>query len=919
MVMHSNMQILKLWLVHVLLLEMFDLSRSKGLMRKADVGVILDLQTSVGKIYKSCISMAIEDFYSKNSYNTMIVPHFRDSRTDVVAAASAAIDLLKNTQVMAIFGPQRSTQADFVIDICDKVKVPIISPATSPAVSPQESPYFVRSAWSSASQAEAISAIVNKFNWREIVLIYEDSNFGSGLVPFLTKNLLESNALVSNITVISPSTGNDRMLEQLYELKKMQTRVFVVHMLPSLASLFFKKAKEAGMMKEGYVWIVSDVLTSLLDSVDPETIEAMQGVVGVKAYIPRSNELNNFIRRWKKRFHKENPEMETTELNVFGLWAYDSIIALAQAVERAGATSPNFKKVANRGNLTDLEAIGTSNTGPSLVRFIRNFTSKGLSGDFIISNGELQPSAFEIMNVIGRGGNRVGFWTQKYGFSMKPKGNDPNQNLGAIVWPGQTSKVPKGWEVSANANKLRVGVPIRTRTSELINVEIDNKTNHVNATGFCIDVFEEVMSSMPYPVQFDYIPFDNSDGISTGYHYDDLIHQLSLKKYDAVVADVTMSATRSQEVDFTIPYIDSGVSTVVLIEDNKNAWIFMKPLTVGLWLTIGAFFLFTGFVVWALEHRVNEEFRGPPLQQFGMIFWFSFSTLVYAHKEKVKSNLSRFVVIVWLFVVLVLTSSYTASLASMLTVQQLDPTDIRDLTKKGEYVGYKESHFVREYLDSTKSDKSKFRIYSSFEEYDEALSKGSGKGGVGAIADNVPSIRLFVSQYCHKYTVIGTYRKSGFGFAFQKGSPLAPDASRAIMKVRENGKMEEISRKWFGEEGCSSRNGTAVASKSLNLDHFKGLFVISGISSLSALAISLFTFFYKNRHVLASHVSFKRKLSDLAGAFDCERDEKSSSSSSKETRTVFEEIVAAENPAITILCDEEGMFSPSIELVVTRA
>lgn len=144
-------------------------------------------------------------------------------------------------------------------------------------------------------------------------------------------------------------------------------------------------------------------------------------------------------------------------------------------------------------------------------------------------------------------------------------------------------------------------------------------------------------------------------------------------------------------------------------------------------------------------------------------------------EEKVKSNLSRFVVVVWLFVVLVLTSSYTASLTSMLTVQQLEPTDIRDLTKKGEYVGYKESHFVREVFDNMKWDYSMLKNYSSFEEYDEALTKGSKNGGVGAIVDNLPSIRLFLSKYCHKYTVIGpTYKRSGFGFVsliFSYSSP----------------------------------------------------------------------------------------------------------------------------------------------------
>lgn len=102
-----------------------------------------------------------------------------------------------------------------------------------------------------------------------------------------------------------------------------------------------------------------------------------------------------------------------------------------------------------------------------------------------------------------------------------------------------------------------------------------------------------------------------------------------------MAGDVTVTANRSNYADLTIPYSESGVGIVVPVKNNerKNAWIFMKPLTTGLWLTIGAFFVFTGLVVWVLEHRVNEEFRGPPRQQVGMIFFFSFSTLVFAHSK----------------------------------------------------------------------------------------------------------------------------------------------------------------------------------------------------------------------------------------------------------------------------------------------
>lgn len=424
---------------------------------------------------------------------------------------------------MAIFGPQRSTQADFVIDIGNKIGVPIISPATSPAISPEESPYFIRSAWSCSSQAKAIAATVKAFGWREVSFIYQKSKFGGGLLQILFEGLMQ----VSHQTVLCPCTGDDEILKQLYKLKTMQTRVFVVHMEHRLASRFFRKAKEAGMMGKGYAWIIVDSLTSLY-SIDPEAVEAMQGVIGLKAYIPRSNELKNFEKRWRKRFLKDYPDMDMTDFNAYGLWAYDSITALAEAVERVGVTSPRFNRPVDG---MDLDAIGTSNVGPSLARLIRNYTSRGLSGNFNMINGELQPSAFEIVNVIGRGEHTVGFWTERYGLSkkLKPDGDDEGaystkkENLGAIIWPGLVKEVPKGWEIPTSGMKLRVGVPMRGGFKEIINVDRDSETGALIPTGFSIDVFEQVMRSMPYAVQFEYIPFSENG------EYDDLVRQIALE------------------------------------------------------------------------------------------------------------------------------------------------------------------------------------------------------------------------------------------------------------------------------------------------------------------------------------------------------------------------------------------------------
>lgn len=57
-------------------------------------------------------------------------------------------------------------------------------------------------------------------------------------------------------------------------------------------------------------------------------------------------------------------------------------------------------------------------------------------------------------------------------------------------------------------------------------------------------------------------------------------------------------------------------------------------------------------------------------------------------------------IVVWLFVALIITQSYTASLSSMLTVKQLEPTvsDIETLKNNNAIVGYGKGAFVAKYL-----------------------------------------------------------------------------------------------------------------------------------------------------------------------------------------------------------------------------
>ncbi|KAM0939244.1 putative periplasmic binding protein-like I [Dioscorea sansibarensis] len=840
-------------------------NKSRNTTSSFDVGVILDTKTWMGNISWRCMAMAMEDFYNSHSnFTKKLSLHLQDvNKDDRVASASAALDLLKNVQVQAIIGPQTSTQAKFVIELGNSAQVPIISfTAKSPSLSTKQSPYFVRTGMNDSSQARVVASLVQTFGWRQAVLIYADTEFGNGIIPHVIDALIEIDARVTYRSPIPITASDEAISRELEKLKDMQTRVFIVHMPYALGFKVFSNANRTGMMNKGYVWITTYGLTDIVDLYGSSATHVMQGVLGIKPYVSENNpRLQDFKARFVKKFKLENPSAQVSEpLTVFGLWAYDTVWSLAMAVENVSSANYTFLMNNVRKNSTDLESIGQSQTGLELVQWISKTTFDGVSGKFQLIDRQREMDEFEIVNVVENGRKRIGFWTPVYGFSKELNSN--NVSIEVAKWPGESHHVPKGWEWPTNGRSLLVGIPVKPGFPEFVNVTVNDFS--IRPTGYCIEVFDKVMAALPYKVNYNYTLFANEKGEMNG-SYDDLIYQVYLKKYDVVVGDISVIANRSQYVDFTLPYTESGVSMVVPVKDQrrKNAWTFTEPLSASLWIASGVFFIFTGIVVWILEHRVNVEFRGPPSNQIGTIFYFIFSTLVFSHKERIVSNLARIVLIIWLFVVLILQQSYTASLSSILTVEQLQPTlnDLSELARTKGKVGYLVDSFMPNLLKGWNVDDTRLIAYNSPDEYDEALSNGA----VVAVVDEIPYLKVFLHNYCGKYTMVGpTYKTDGFGFAFPIGSLMVADVSRAILKITENKEiMEPLDNHYLHEDEACSVEQDGSSSSMITFRSFWGLFLITGVTSMLAFLIHISMFVYQNWHVVRDadpELSFGQKL-----------------------------------------------------------
>lgn len=847
--------------VLVSFLSVFFVLFSSGYSRNAtsrpavvNIGAIFTSDSTIGRVATIAIEEAVKDVNANSSilHGTRLAITLHNSNCSGFTGMVEALRFME-TDVIAIIGPQSSVVAHIISHVVNELQVPLLSfAATDPTLNSLQFPFFVRTAQSDLYQMAAIAEIVDYYAWKQLIAIFIDDDYGRNGILALSDKLAKRQCKISYKVGIQPDSAVNRgdIMDLLVKVALMESRIVVLHVIPKLGFEVFSVAKYLGMMGNGYVWIATDWLSSVLDSSSPlsyETMNTMQGVLTLRQHTPDSDRKRSFSSRWSKL------TSSSPGLSSYGLYAYDSVWLVAHAIDaffdQGGsiAFSNDSRLRAVEGSNLHLDAMSIFNGGRLLLKNILKSDLVGLTGHikFDSDRSRILP-AYDVINVIGTGFRQIGYWSNYSGLSivppetlyMKPPNrSSANQQLYSVIWPGETLTKPRGWVFPSNGKQLRIGVPIRVSFKEFV--------SQVKGTdmfkGFCIDVFTAAVSLLPYAVPYQFIPFGDGKANPS---YTELVTLITAGSLDGVVGDIAIVTNRTKILDFTQPYVASGLVVVAPFRKlNSGAWAFLRPFSLLMWIITASFFLIVGTVVWILEHRTNDEFRGPPKRQVITILWFSLSTLFFAHRENTVSTLGRFVLIIWLFVVLIINSSYTASLTSILTVQQLSSPikGIESLKESDEPIGYQVGSFAEYYLSEELGiSKSRLVALGSPEEYAKALQRGPKKeGGVAAVVDELPYVEVFLSTQCTFRIVGQEFTKSGWGFAFPRDSPLAVDLSTAILTLSENGDLQRIHDKWLMHSGCSS-DTSELESDRLELKSFWGLFLICGLACFLSLLIYFF-------------------------------------------------------------------------------
>ncbi|XP_068321797.1 glutamate receptor 2.7-like [Pyrus communis] len=770
-----------------------------------NVGAIINFSSRIGKEHKTAMEIAAESFNNRSKTHKLIL-HFRDSRRYPFLAASAAEELIKEKKVEVIVGMETWEEAAQVADLVgNQTQIPVISfasPSITPPLMQRRWPFLIRIATDGYAQMKCIADIVSAYHWKTVVVVYEDDGYGGdvGMLALLTEALQDVGSKIEHRLVLpqisSLSNPNWVELEEMLRLPTMQSRVFIIlqSSLPTVTNLF-RLAGKMGLVGKESAWIITESITSLLD---PQHTSDMKGTLGIKTYY--ANNTSSYT-NFRKKVQTKYSEGNSVQPEIYALRAYDAIGIITEAIGKMA------------DNTISLEVLKTVLSGYT-----------GLSANMWFNGGEvLYSPVFRIVNILDE--NRfqeLNYWKPEVGFSTDEAGKYSFSDVGGVIWPGNLTCAPKGWAMPTVEKPMRIGVPGKTSFSKFVKVDRSRQdSDKKKYVGFCIAIFDMVINRLNYSLPYQFEVFDGL--------YDDLVEQVHKKVYDAVVGDITVLADRLDKVEFTQPYMKSGLSMIVPAKPEKSIWMFMKPFTWQMWVVTGSIFIYTVFIIWFLECPSNPAFSGPLKNQIGTATWFTFSTLFFAHKEKIYSNLTRVVVVVWLFVVLSLTSSYTANLSSMLTVPRL-----KLYIDSDSKVGCDGDSFVIEYLQNVLGFKNIIKVKSEYGYPNEFKNKT-----IEAAFLELPYAEVFMNEYCEGYTATApNYRFGGLSFIFQRGSPIVRDFSKVILELLENGEVKKLQNEWLTPKKECPRNATSNEPESLTLNSFTGLYVISAATSTLCFLLS---------------------------------------------------------------------------------
>jgi ABC-type amino acid transport substrate-binding protein len=263
-----------------------------------------------------------------------------------------------------------------------------------------------------------------------------------------------------------------------------------------------------------------------------------------------------------------------------------------------------------------------------------------------------------------------------------------------------------------------------------------------------------------------------------------LIDAAANHEVDVAISALTVTAARSAKVDFTASYYSTGAGVAVRSSESRIDTIIGVLLSVRFFEVISALIALAaaiGFLVWLLERKQTDHFKGGPDGLVKGIWWSATAMAQAGAAQNAPATLpGRILAMAWMIASIVTIATFTAGLTSTFTTRDLkgavqSVNDLRALR-----VGAPAATSMLAFLDRERI------AHKDFATVDDGL-KALKAGTVDAFVYDKPLLIWQVRQeFADTLRVLDlTLDRQSYAIALPKGSALRDRLNVPLLTIVE--------------------------------------------------------------------------------------------------------------------------------------
>ncbi|CAG9562719.1 unnamed protein product [Danaus chrysippus] len=795
--------------------------------------------------------------------------------------ASKRVCHLLRSGVAAIFGPQSAPAAAHIQSICDTMELPHLE--TRWDYRTRRESCLVNLYPHPAALSRAYVDLVRAWGWKSFTIVYENSD---GLVRL--QELLKAHGPSELPVAVRQLPDSYDYRPLLKQIKNSAESHIVLDCATERIRDVLQQAQQIGMMSDYHSYLI----TSLdLHSVDLEEFKyGGTNITALRLLDPERAEVQRVVRDWvydearkgrKLQLGHTSAKENMTFIKTETALIYDAVHLFAKALHDLDTSQQIDVRPLS------CEAEDTWPHGYSLINYMKIVEMRGLTGVIKFDHqGFRSDFTLDIIELTRDGLQKAGVWNSSEGVNYTRSYGDNQKQIVEIL-----------------QNKTLVVTTILSAPYCMRREASEKLTGNAQFEGYAVDLIHEISKILGFNYTFKLAP----DGRYGSYNretkeWDGMIRELLEQRADVAIADLTITYDREQVVDFTMPFMNLGISVLYRkpIKQPPNLFSFLSPLSLDVWIYMATAYLGVSVLLFILARFTPYEWHQthtPDGEKMENIFslsnclWFAIGSLMQQSCDFLPKAVStRMVAGMWWFFTLIMISSYTANLAAFLTVERMDSPieSAEDLAKQtkikyGALKGGSTAAFFRDSNFSTYQRMWSFMesarpsvFTSSNKEGEERVMRG--KGAYAYLMEST-TIEYVVERNCDLTQVGGMLDSKGYGIAMPPNSPYRTAISGAVLKLQEEGKLHILKTKWWKEKrgGGSCRDETSKSSSTANelgLANVGGVFVVLMGGMGVACVIAVCEFVWKSRKVAVDERKEEASLcsdmaSELRSALKC--------------------------------------------------